>query len=140
MRLSIRQIKQDIIKKVKKTLPSKRYQKLYLPKDIKNFTFQRISKTLPSKGYQKHYLPKDIKNITFQRISKTLPSKGYQKLYPKGYQKLYLPKDIKNHSTIDLLYIPDFILKLDVFLQNYFPCNGQNSTHSSQSNLILIFL
>jgi hypothetical protein len=72
----------------------KGYQKLYLPKDIKNFTFQRISKTLPSKGYkktlpsngyQKLYLPKDIKNFTFQRISKTLPS--------KGYQKLYLPKD-----------------------------------------------
>jgi hypothetical protein len=32
-----------------------------------------IKKTsLPSKGYQKHYLPKDIKNFTFQRISKTI--------------------------------------------------------------------
>jgi hypothetical protein len=42
------------------SLPSKGYQKHYLTKDIKKFTFQRISKTLPSKGYQKHYLPKDI--------------------------------------------------------------------------------
>jgi hypothetical protein len=91
---------------ISKTLPFKGYQKLYLPKDIKNFTFRRFPKD--TKGYQKLYLPKDIKNITFQRISKTLPF--------KGYQKLYLPKDIKNHSTIDLLYIPDFILKLDVFL------------------------
>jgi hypothetical protein len=47
-----------------KVFDSKGYQKLYLTKDIKNFTFQRISKTLPSKGYQKHYLPKDIKNFT----------------------------------------------------------------------------
>jgi hypothetical protein len=44
----------------------------------------RISKTLPSKGYQKLYLSKDVKNFTFQRISKTLPSKGYQKLYLTG--------------------------------------------------------
>jgi hypothetical protein len=56
----------DILCKVKfliflsKTLPSKGYQKLYLPKDIKNFTYQRISTTLPYKGYQKLYLPKDF--------------------------------------------------------------------------------
>jgi hypothetical protein len=55
----------------------------------KNITFQRISKMLPSKGYQKLYLPKDIKNFTFQRISKTLPSKGYQKLYvPKDIKNI----------------------------------------------------
>jgi len=39
---------------------------------------------------------------------------------------------------IELLHIPEFILKLYVFIhfhKSYFPYNGQNSTLSSMSNI-----